>query len=139
MRLQRESSKFLLRPPWLHRFRCRCYRSEARSGLRLWDASLRGWRGPGAPGSPAGNRACLWTPTPKAMRSEEHTSELQSHSDLGCRLLLGKKNNMQLLKGIIRLHDLGREPTRSLTPAEPTLFTTVAYPITTPGTNVVTC
>src|SRR5260221_956111 len=27
-----------------------------------------------------------------AVRSEEHTSELQSHSDLVCRLLLGKKN-----------------------------------------------
>src|SRR5437588_9246262 len=27
------------------------------------------------------------------VRSEEHTSELQSHSDLVCRLLLGKKNN----------------------------------------------
>ena len=26
-----------------------------------------------------------------ALRSEEHTSELQSHSDLVCRLLLGKK------------------------------------------------
>src|SRR5260221_3727876 len=26
------------------------------------------------------------------LRSEEHTSELQSHSDLVCRLLLGKKN-----------------------------------------------
>src|SRR2546430_12968651 len=26
-------------------------------------------------------------------RSEEHTSELQSQSNLGCRLLLGKKNN----------------------------------------------
>src|SRR5260221_239752 len=26
-------------------------------------------------------------------RSEEHTSELQSHSDLVCRLLLDKKNN----------------------------------------------
>src|SRR5260221_1557608 len=25
-------------------------------------------------------------------RSEEHTSELQSHSDLACRLLLDKKN-----------------------------------------------
>src|SRR5260221_9913387 len=25
-------------------------------------------------------------------RSEEHTSELQSHTDLVCRLLLGKKN-----------------------------------------------
>ena len=28
----------------------------------------------------------------KEMRSEEHTSELQSHSDLVCRLLLEKKN-----------------------------------------------
>src|SRR5437588_11121661 len=28
-----------------------------------------------------------------ATRSEEHTSELQSHSDLVCRLLLEKKNN----------------------------------------------
>src|SRR5438034_3102818 len=29
------------------------------------------------------------------LRSEEHTSELQSHSDLVCRLLLEKKNNEQ--------------------------------------------
>src|SRR5438034_7478243 len=29
---------------------------------------------------------------PAVMRSEEHTSELQSHSDLVCRLLLEKKN-----------------------------------------------
>src|SRR5947207_4304831 len=29
-----------------------------------------------------------------AARSEEHTSELQSHSDLVCRLLLEKKNAM---------------------------------------------
>src|SRR5438034_2703285 len=28
----------------------------------------------------------------KGVRSEEHTSELQSHSDLVCRLLLEKKN-----------------------------------------------
>src|SRR5437773_5089212 len=29
-------------------------------------------------------------------RSEEHTSELQSHHDLVCRLLLEKKNNTSL-------------------------------------------
>src|SRR5437667_11094487 len=29
---------------------------------------------------------------PELMRSEEHTSELQSHHDLVCRLLLEKKN-----------------------------------------------
>src|SRR5438034_6316147 len=31
-----------------------------------------------------------------AERSEEHTSELQSHSDLVCRLLLEKKKNQTL-------------------------------------------
>src|SRR5436190_9140023 len=35
-------------------------------------------------------------------RSEEHTSELQSHSDLVCRLLLEKKNkNLQTSRSII--------------------------------------
>src|SRR5260221_3575879 len=34
-------------------------------------------------------------------RSEEHTSELQSHSDLGCRLLLEKK------QGLPSLHRVG--------------------------------
>src|SRR5437588_11185626 len=32
---------------------------------------------------------------PPASRSEEHTSELQSHSDLVCRLLLEKKKKSQ--------------------------------------------
>src|SRR5438034_7212865 len=31
---------------------------------------------------------------PALLRSEEHTSELQSHSDLVCRLLLEKKKNL---------------------------------------------
>src|SRR5438034_6066326 len=30
----------------------------------------------------------------RCIRSEEHTSELQSHSDLVCRLLLEKKNTV---------------------------------------------
>src|SRR2546430_8961464 len=34
---------------------------------------------------------------PPAGRSEEHTSELQSQSNLVCRLLLEKKKNTQLL------------------------------------------
>src|SRR5260221_1262686 len=33
-------------------------------------------------------------------RSEEHTSELQSHSDLVCRLLLEKKKNYSLSNGL---------------------------------------
>src|SRR5436190_4532900 len=39
-------------------------------------------------------RAPQPAPQPVA-RSEEHTSELQSHSDLVCRLLLEKKKNIQ--------------------------------------------
>src|SRR5690242_21021571 len=35
-----------------------------------------------------GGNKCRW----KAFRSEEHTSELQSHVNLVCRLLLEKKN-----------------------------------------------
>src|SRR5438034_6856739 len=38
-------------------------------------------------------------------RSEEHTSELQSHSDLVCRLLLEKKNHPRH-----RLHHIIRQP-----------------------------
>src|SRR5438034_6935031 len=35
----------------------------------------------------------LASPPALGLRSEEHTSELQSHSDLVCRLLLEKKKN----------------------------------------------
>src|SRR5438132_8838911 len=35
-------------------------------------------------------------------RSEEHTSELQSHSDLVCRLLLEKKKKQRLTKEILQ-------------------------------------
>src|SRR5436190_7362097 len=45
-------------------------------------------------GALAGLRVSANQPTaasPAAARSEEHTSELQSHSDLVCRLLLEKK------------------------------------------------
>src|SRR5476649_2996823 len=36
-------------------------------------------------------RQAIWCHASKPDRSEEHTSELQSHSDLVCRLLLEKK------------------------------------------------
>src|SRR5438034_2585597 len=39
-----------------------------------------------------------WTISGPASRSEEHTSELQSHSDLVCRLLLEKKNKSMTSK-----------------------------------------
>src|SRR5438132_9243900 len=46
------------------------------------------------------------TAVPDAARSEEHTSELQSHSDLVCRLLLEKKNRTSKTE-----HILGRAAT----------------------------
>src|SRR5260221_10633506 len=39
-------------------------------------------------------QAC-WKRSFRLRRSEEHTSELQSHSDLVCRLLLEKKINLK--------------------------------------------
>src|SRR5260221_4208398 len=39
---------------------------------------------------------CFFTCGITASRSEEHTSELQSHSDLVCRLLLEKKKKKRI-------------------------------------------
>src|SRR5260221_8014798 len=41
-------------------------------------------------------RAALAISVPRGLRSEEHTSELQSHSDIVCRLLLEKKNTREI-------------------------------------------
>src|SRR5688572_2206578 len=41
-----------------------------------------------------------WTPLVRADRSEEHTSELQSQSNLVCRLLLEKKKKKKKKKKI---------------------------------------
>src|SRR5438034_7265973 len=38
-------------------------------------------------------------------RSEEHTSELQSHSDLVCRLLLEKKKETLYIENIMQTHN----------------------------------
>src|SRR5437773_7117613 len=43
-------------------------------------------------------------PDPPDLRSEEHTSELQSHHDLVCRLLLEKKHKLVLLATQCRLY-----------------------------------
>src|SRR5438034_7790650 len=45
-------------------------------------------------------------------RSEEHTSELQSHSDLVCRLLLEKKKKQLILVNHLdyRVHDMSSYP-----------------------------
>src|SRR5438034_9155308 len=58
--------------------------------LSLHDAlPISSW--PGCAGSSARPSACATAG--RSPRSEEHTSELQSHSDLVCRLLLEKKKN----------------------------------------------
>src|SRR2546430_11750511 len=57
-------------------------------------------------------QACQQKLLPASLRSEEHTSELQSQSNLVCRLLLEKK--------IIKFHQLDR-PHSPLTPHFPRL------------------
>src|SRR5215204_280281 len=57
---------------------------------------------PSRPTRPRGAWSTRWRRTwpGRKPRSEEHTSELQSHSDLVCRLLLEKKNPALLALGI---------------------------------------
>src|SRR2546429_3212865 len=45
---------------------------------------------------PMATRPTVTAPPPNVMRSEEHTSELQSRLHLVCRLLLEKKKNVDL-------------------------------------------
>src|SRR5436190_15795398 len=47
-------------------------------------------------------------------RSEEHTSELQSHSDLVCRLLLEKKKKSTLDFNLLHINLLGPRPMLAL-------------------------
>src|SRR5207237_10645626 len=55
-----------------------------------------------APASPPGGWSCRSRPCPscgtRSTRSEEHTSELQSHLNLVCRLLLEKKKKKKKRK-----------------------------------------
>src|SRR2546427_3433917 len=70
------------------------YTTLFRSGLAAEIGQLeRGQRLVGlVPGEPGGSRQCGGAaPVPRLPRSEEHTSELQSQSNLVCRLLLEKK------------------------------------------------
>src|SRR5438034_49234 len=70
-----------------YRTRCRASRRRAgRASLAVPSSSGR-TAAPSAPSSPA-RGSCAATVRSGRRRSEEHTSELQSHSDLVCRLLL---------------------------------------------------
>src|SRR2546430_7074066 len=82
-------------------------RRPPRSTLFPYTTLFRSWRAvPGSPGNslpPAASTAPLRVRTPAGTpctrpvsRSEEHTSELQSQSNLVCRLLLEKKKNNNL-------------------------------------------
>src|SRR5438034_1578741 len=53
-------------------------------------------------------------------RSEEHTSELQSHSDLVCRLLLEKKKCTSSSRSNSRNCGTRKTPSRSFPTSEPT-------------------
>src|SRR2546430_5495227 len=57
---------------------------------------------PAIPILPITARAASFAVTPRARRSEEHTSELQSQSNLVCRLLLEKKKKYQLCRAWMR-------------------------------------
>src|SRR5690242_21363812 len=60
----------------------------------LFRSSSPAPREPGGGGS-AAQPTAVTTPFPGLCRSEEHTSELQSHVNLVCRLLLEKKNMIE--------------------------------------------
>src|SRR5438132_10462950 len=64
------------------------FRSPGLDSMKLtcMNGSSSRWRRRASTKSPASARS--------TMRSEEHTSELQSHSDLVCRLLLEKKKKI---------------------------------------------
>src|SRR2546421_9076575 len=67
------------------------YTTLFRSGKRRGECYRRRW-----PASPWGSRRYSFSARfPASRRSEEHTSELQSRSDLVCRLLLEKKKKLR--------------------------------------------
>src|SRR5207244_8212258 len=88
--------------------------SMTASALRPWRSKCSRWRsplpllvGPGTTDTQLGSHSAMrlgsamrsktsWMETPTVpVRSEEHTSELQSPDHLVCRLLLEKKKNKQ--------------------------------------------
>src|SRR5437773_8612875 len=60
------------------------------------------------PPSTLSPRPCSTASPAPSSRSEEHTSELQSHHDLVCRLLLEKKNRQHLVRRVRRTRRVRR-------------------------------
>src|SRR2546430_7373776 len=75
--------------PYTTLFRSKRRRAEAESDFRRVAAGE-----PAAAGAPAEDRRRMRPAPPHIVRSEEHTSELQSQSNLVCRLLLEKKKKI---------------------------------------------
>src|SRR2546430_16504965 len=65
--------------------------------LSLHDALPISWWSPPSRCRGSWSRACARSTTASSRRSEEHTSELQSQSNLVCRLLLEKKKKTEHL------------------------------------------
>src|SRR5437588_9375494 len=67
----------------------------------LFRSSATGWNPTIISRNSAGSKTAG---TNDLQRSEEHTSELQSHSDLVCRLLLEKKNMRRIVPPALQAH-----------------------------------
>src|SRR5438132_3633471 len=70
-------------------------RRPPRSTLFPYTTLFRSASASRRPGAAASAAPGVREPQAARSRSEEHTSELQSHSDLVCRLLLEKKKNYE--------------------------------------------
>src|SRR3989449_4268459 len=95
-------------------------RGDPRNGSYEFGWDLHSVSVSGAPGGGGATPSCtirpatshcpqcsvLWPFSNRVMRSEEHTSELQSRLHLVCRLLLEKKKNKK------KYHDLARKTKR---------------------------
>src|SRR5690606_40030060 len=71
-------------PRSAHRARTAKHRAQASAPAPAWDRCR-------SAASRWSDRSAEQAPAPRARRSEEHTSELQSRENLVCRLLLEKK------------------------------------------------
>src|SRR5438093_6772515 len=77
-------------------------RPPPRSTLFPYTTLFRSRRTPTAcPGARAPRAPCRYCPPARGSRSEEHTSELQSLTNLVCRLLLEKKKSRIAEEGAI--------------------------------------
>src|SRR5260221_8187974 len=75
-------------------------------------------------------RMPLWQPRAMRPRSEEHTSELQSHSDLVCRLLLEKKKKKENILDA----NVKEKPGTTMSPTDSPMS-----PTSTTGTELSSC